>query len=214
MPDGSGRQGRGRRTLIPAPVGLRKFTNSSGDPIETKDPMTLCRCGKSSGKPFCDGTHMSVGFTDSRKDDRIPDKRDDYKGTKLTIHDNRGICSHAGHCTDNLPDVWRMGVEPWIDPEGELPDEIKHVIGMCPSGALGYSQGGTEHSAMGSEPEIHISKDGPYHVRGGVELEGHDLGDKATKQHYTLCRCGASGNKPRCDGSHWHVAFKDDEALT
>ena len=198
--------------------GLKKFTNSSGDPIETKDPMTLCRCGKSKGKPFCDGTHLSVGFTDSRKDTRVPDKLDKYDGGGLTICDNRGICSHAGHCTDNLPEVFRMGVEPWIDPEGKLPDEIKRVIGMCPSGALGYTEGGKELSDRDSEsasgPEIHIAKNGPYLVRGGVALEGADLGDGATRQHYTLCRCGASGNKPRCDGSHWHVAFKDDEALT
>ena len=198
--------------------GLKDFTNSRGEPIDTKDSMALCRCGRSKLKPFCDGTHISVGFTDSKKDTRVPDKRDDYKGKKITIHDNRGICSHAAHCTDNLPEVFQMGVEPWIDSARALPAEIKRVIGMCPSGALGYSQGSKEHSAQDSEkdtePEIHISKNGPYHVRGGVELEGVDLGDGAARQHYTLCRCGASGNKPRCDGSHWYAAFKDDEAMT
>ncbi len=198
--------------------GLRKFTNSRGEPIDTKDTMVLCRCGKSKNKPFCDSTHISVGFTDEKKDTRIADKREGYKGKKITINDNRGICSHAAHCTDNLPEVFRLGVEPWIAPDRELPEEIKRVIGMCPSGALGYTEGGKELSDRDSErdsgPEIQIAKNGPYLVRGGVALEGAGLGDGATRRHYTLCRCGASGNKPRCDGSHWHVAFKDDEALT
>lgn len=189
--------------------GLKKLTNSKDEPLEAKDTMALCRCGGSNNKPFCDGTHTSNGFTDRKKDDRIPDKRDDYKGKNITIHDNRGICSHAGHCTDNLPSVWRMKVEPWIDPDAATVDEIIKVINMCPSGALSYSIDGKEYRDRDADAEVHVSKDGPYRVRGSVELEGQDLGDGASKEHYTLCRCGSSGNKPRCDGSHWHVGFKN-----
>ncbi|MBI3981329.1 MAG: CDGSH iron-sulfur domain-containing protein [Gemmatimonadetes bacterium] len=35
-----------------------------GNVIETKDVFTLCRCGHSQTKPFCDGTHKIIGFVD------------------------------------------------------------------------------------------------------------------------------------------------------
>ena len=59
-----------------------------------------------------------------------------------------------------------------------------------------------------------MSRDGPYCVRGGVELKDCDFGASVTREHFVLCRCGASRNKPFCDGSHWYAGFHDDEALT
>ena len=193
---------------------LQKFTNSRGEAIGIKPVLALCRCGASKTKPLCDGTHTSIGFTDERSEGRIPDKKETYKGKSITIHDNRGICSHAGFCTDNLPGVFRMGTEPWIDPDGADIDEIKRVIKMCPSGALSYTENEAETKEFFNEAEIIVSKNGPFYVRGGIEISDVDLGDKASKEHYTLCRCGKSKNKPRCDGEHWYAAFKDDEALT
>lgn len=193
---------------------LNKFTNSRSEPIAIKPTIALCRCGASKTKPFCDGTHASIGFTDEKIENRVPDKREVYRGKSITIFDNRGICSHAGFCTENLKSVFRMGVEPWIDADGASVEEIKRVIRMCPSGALSYSEGDVETKEFFDNQEIHISKNGPYYVRGGVEIADVDLGDKASQEHYTLCRCGQSGNKPRCDGAHWYAAFKDDEALT
>ncbi len=193
---------------------LTKFTNSHNEPVETKKTLALCRCGASKTKPFCDGTHTSIGFSSKKNEKRVPDKKDTYKGKSITIHDNRGICSHAGFCTANLPGVFRMGTEPWIDPDGSDIEEIKRVIRMCPSGALSYSEKNIEVNDFGAEAEIHISFNGPYYVRGGVELKNETLGEDASQEHFTLCRCGKSGNKPRCDGAHWYAAFKDDEALT
>lgn len=193
---------------------LQKFTNSRGEAIGIKPVLALCRCGASKTKPFCDGTHTSIGFTDEKNKDCIPDKKETYKGKSITIHDNRGICSHAGFCTDNLPGVFRMGTEPWIDPDGADIDEIKRVIKMCPSGSLSYTENEAETKEFFNKAEIIVSKNGPFYVRGGIEISDVDLGDKASKEHYTLCRCGKSKNKPRCDGEHWYAAFKDDEALT
>ncbi len=194
--------------------GLEKFTNSRNEPVATKKNMYLCRCGGSKTKPFCDGTHANIGFSDEKEDGRVIDKRDTYEGKKINIHDNRGICAHSAFCTDNLKSVFRIGMEPWINPDGDTPEAIKRVIDMCPSGALSYSVEGMEHRGRDAAPKIHISRNGPYYVKSGVELVGNNIEEGVSEDRYTLCRCGKSSNKPRCDGSHWYAAFKDDEALT
>lgn len=54
-----------------------------------------------------------------------------------------------------------------------------------------------------------MTNDGPYAVTGGVELIGVKMGEGASCEHYTLCRCGGSKNRPFCDGTHWTIEFKD-----
>lgn len=190
--------------------GLTNLTNQKGS-IETQETTALCRCGGSANKPFCDGTHNTNGFSSKKLEGRVEDKRDNYEGKQITIHDNRGICSHAGHCTDNLAAVWRMKEEPWIDADAATVDEIVGVINKCPSGALSYSIEGKEHRDRQGEPAIFVSKDGPYQVSGGPELVDTSFGEGASREHYALCRCGGSKNKPFCDGTHWHIDFKDDQ---
>ncbi|WP_406661740.1 CDGSH iron-sulfur domain-containing protein [Methanolobus sp. ZRKC3] len=178
---------------------------------EEQPNIALCRCGGSTDKPFCTGAHVDNGFTGEKQEDRVPDKVDTYKGKNITIHDNRGVCSHIGHCSDNLPSVFRMDTEPWIDPDGAEPEEIAKVIRMCPSGALSYTMDGELHKEYPHEPEIFVGKDRPYQVVGKIKLDDPDGSTPETQDHYTLCRCGSSKNKPFCDGSHWYVEFKDEK---
>ncbi len=194
--------------------GLKRFVNSRGEPIQARKTVRLCRCGNSSNKPFCDGTHQRVGWTDTKEEGRVPDRLDTYASDGITIRDNRGICSHAGFCTAGLPAVWRSGAEPWIDPAGASPQDIIETIRRCPSGALSYSQDGPVETDVGGEPGIKVSRNGPYRVTGSIGLQGVEFGDGASREHYTLCRCGHSRNKPFCDGSHWYAGFKDDEGAT
>lgn len=183
---------------------------SGGEPCKTITGVALCRCGGSSNKPFCDGTHGTNGFSGANLAEGARDKRDNYRGKSITIHDNRGICAHAGACTDNLSSVFKMGNEPWIDPDGAAVAEIIKTIQKCPSGALSYSIDGVEHRDQDREPMVTVTKDGPYAITGGIGLIDQALAQGASSEHYTLCRCGASKNKPFCDGSHWRVGFKDD----
>jgi CDGSH-type Zn-finger protein len=203
-------------TITPAPDGpylvknLKTFANRKG-PIETKPTTALCRCGGSANKPFCDGTHAKIGFSSAKLEGRVEDKRDDYVGEKITIHDNRGICAHAGRCTDGLAAVFRMKEEPWIHPDAASRDEIIATIRSCPSGALSYSVDNVEHRDRDGEPAIFVAPNGPYVVSGGPELLDTTLGEGASKEHFTMCRCGGSKNKPFCDGTHWHNKFTDDK---
>ena len=179
--------------------------------IAVKSVIALCRCGGSSNKPFCDGTHQRIGFSDEKRADRTPDRLDSYRGAQLAIHDNRGLCAHAGYCTDRLPAVFRSGVEPWINPQAASADAIIATIHLCPSGALGYSREQREAHEAVRTPAIMVSKDGPYEVVGGIELIGQAWNEGASREHYTLCRCGGSRNKPFCDGTHWSISFSDGE---
>ena len=190
--------------------GLSTIRNSKGESLPAKDVVALCRCGGSSNKPFCDGTHAKIEFRSESLTGGGNDKRDSYAGSKITIHDNRAICAHAGRCTAGLPAVWRMQVEPWIDADGAEADAIIETVRKCPSGALSYSIEGVEFRDQDREPMVTVSQDGPYVVTGGISLDV-PRGEGASTEHYTLCRCGGSKNKPFCDGTHWHIKFKDEK---
>jgi CDGSH-type Zn-finger protein len=182
---------------------------ADGTVCATVRGVALCRCGGSANKPFCDGTHGTNGFTDAKRDDRTPDRRAHYVGKRITIFDNRGLCAHSGVCTEELKAVFRENDEPWIDPDGASVEAVIATIRKCPSGALGYAIEGREDRDPQREPRVVVTDDGPYAVSGGIELLGVAFGEGASTEHYTLCRCGASRNKPFCDGSHWEVGFRD-----
>jgi CDGSH-type Zn-finger protein len=204
---------------------VEKLQNSKGEPLSTVRGVALCRCGASKNKPFCDGTHSTIGFSSENKVDEnvgsgigekkiVKDKRKDYVVKKITIHDNRRICSHAAECVNNLPSVFKLNSRPWINPDAAEVEEIVDTIRKCPSGALSYSIDSIEYRDQNDRnPMVTVSKDGPYVITGRVELMGDNIrfGDGASKEHYTLCRCGASNIKPFCDGMHKVINFKDDK---
>jgi CDGSH-type Zn-finger protein/ferredoxin len=187
------------------------LVNSRGERLETHPRMALCRCGGSANKPFCDGTHARIGFSSAKLPDRAPDRRDTYTRDELTVFDNRGICQHAGLCTDALPAVFRTRQEPFVDLSGADKDAIIEAVKRCPSGALSYALDGIEHRDQQREPTITVSKDGPYRVTGGIDLRDERRAQGASTEHYALCRCGGSTNKPFCDGTHWSNNFHDDK---
>ncbi len=190
---------------------LQEFNNSKGVKLKTENEMYLCRCGGSSNKPYCDGTHRVNGFNSEKSLDRVPDKLDMYKGNGITIHDNRGVCAHSGNCTDNSPLVFNTGREPWIDPDADEAEVTANTIRMCPSGALSYTKDAVLYKDQDRAPGITVSRNGPHHVEGRIELKDPQGSKPESKEHYTLCRCGASKNKPFCNGAHWHIGFTDDK---
>jgi CDGSH-type Zn-finger protein/truncated hemoglobin YjbI len=198
------------------------LTNWLGERLPTRPQMALCRCGASAIKPYCDGTHADIGFTTEKDPKRVPDRRDTYVGQQVTVLDNRGICQHSGYCTDRLATAFHQGDEPFVTPSGGRMDEIIRAVRDCPSGALSYAIDGREAREQVDyddkrPPAIEISRDGPYRITGAIALtdgegddEPHDEG--SSREHYGLCRCGHSQNKPFCSGMHWYVDFKDPVA--
>jgi CDGSH-type Zn-finger protein/truncated hemoglobin YjbI len=190
-----------------------------GCALPSAPQMALCRCGQSKLKPVCDGTHAEIGFSDEKDPKRVADHQDRYVGQQVTILDNRGTCQHSGFCTDRLATAFRAGKEPFVRPSGGRMDEIIRAVRDCPSGALSYAIDGVEardevdyHGHR--EPMIEVTKDGPYRVTGRIGLLGpvgepEPRNQGASLEHYALCRCGHSQNKPFCSGMHWYVEFKD-----
>lgn len=204
------------------PKVVYNLQNFKGEPLSTTVGIALCRCGASKNKPFCDGTHNVIGFSsanrtldenDDTKKTAIKDKRRNYPGKEITVHDNRKICSHAAECVNNLSSVFKLGSRPWINPDASKMNDIVDVVRRCPSGALSYSIDGVEYRDPEEQrnPIVTVLKNGPYHITGGIELIGENIqfGEGASKEHYTLCRCGASENKPFCDGAHKSSKFND-----
>ncbi len=185
--------------------GLDRVTDTDGGEIDIDDPVLLCRCGHSSRKPFCDGTHARVGYRSHKLDGRVPDRMHDYHGKEIIIHDNRGVCSHAEHCVRDLPAVFNREIRPWIRPDGAPADAVSRTIERCPSGALSFTRDGVLHKDLPRDAAIRVDSCGPYEVTGGPELVDSEGSLPESREHYTLCRCGASKNKPFCDGAHWNA---------
>ena len=108
-------------------------------------------------------------------------------------------------------------------PSGGRMDEIVRAVRDCPSGALSLAFDGHEERDLADghnrrEPAIEITADGPYRVTGRVALVDAGGGDVAraegsSREHYALCRCGHSQNKPFCSGMHWYIGFTDPERV-
>jgi CDGSH-type Zn-finger protein len=183
--------------------------DSNGQPISTVHGTALCRCGASRSKPFCDGTHGEIRFSDANSELKIDYKRKDYVGKKIVVHDVRRICSHAKECVNNLPAVFRFTERPWISPDGSSLEKIIEIVNKCPSGALSYTIDGIEYKDQDRMPKVIVTKNGPLNVTGGIELVGVSWPETVSREHYALCRCGHSNNKPFCDGTHSTIDFKD-----
>lgn len=174
--------------------------------IETGDRYSLCRCGKSSNKPFCDGTHRREQVDLSLDADRGPsaERRKELEGVGIVMTDDVSLCANAGFCGTRLVDVWKMIKGP-DDPEVRA--RILRMVENCPSGRLEAFVDG-EMVEPEYTPSIAVVADGPLWVRGGITIEAEDGFVYQNQNRVTLCRCGESKNRPCCDGTHDQIEFK------
>jgi CDGSH-type Zn-finger protein/uncharacterized Fe-S cluster protein YjdI len=126
------------------------------------------------------------------------------QGQKLELLFEAKRCIHARFCVTGAPNVFLANVQgPWIHPDAMEVERVVEIAHACPSGAIRYRRLDGVHDE--TAPPVNLAgirESGPYAFRGHLQIDGEPAGLRAT-----LCRCGASKNKPFCDGSHHEVAF-------
>jgi len=136
-----------------------------------------------------------------------------YKKGDVTVVWKPELCIHSTHCWKELKEVFNPSLHPWINMDGADVERIKEQVAHCPSGALSY----ISHSAVVADDKtetdvstvVEAMKNGPLMVYGNVTVKD-SAGNETRKNKVTaFCRCGASGNKPFCDGTHVRIGFKD-----
>ncbi len=139
-----------------------------------------------------------------------------YSNGEVTIVWKNEMCIHSTICWKNatgLPDVFNPAERPWIKAEGATTDQIISQVDKCPSGALSYfmNSDADKHKTdtVSIENIIEVSPKGPLLVYGNVTIKDKDGTETKKNKVTALCRCGASGNKPYCDGSHNKINFED-----
>ena len=185
-----------------------------GEPIEAEATYDLCRCGHSSNKPFCDKTHLKIKFdgTEVASRENYVDQVEVFEGPVLDLTDAQPLCASGRFC-DPDGSIWRL-IEKTDDPK--FRKLVERMAGNCPSGRLVVWDKSTgEPVEPQFEQSIGLVEDpvagvsGPLWVRGGVTIQSADGQAYEVRNRVTLCRCGASNNKPFCDGSHGSVGFQD-----
>ena len=176
-----------------------------------KKTYTLCRCGESKNKPYCDGTHNDIDFDGTETATRKPyiEKAEIFEGPDLKLTDAHELCDHSRFCLRS--GGIRKLIQGSNDPEARQ-TAIEEAM-ICPSGRLVLWDKNTgKPFERDYEQSIVLVRDkqkkceGPLWVRGKIPIISSDGIEYEQRNRVTLCRCGKSENKPYCDGSHWMTA--------
>ena len=126
------------------------------------------------------------------------------RGKAVVVQFDGARCIHSRHCVLDRPDVFVPNVDgEWIHPDRATPAELLELAHNCPSGAIRCTGAdGTPVEAAPPVNTVRVRENGPLAFRAALTIDGQQAGFRAT-----LCRCGASENKPYCDGSHRKIGF-------
>ena len=130
-----------------------------------------------------------------------------YEADNIVVEYDAARCIHVGECVRGLPAVFDPKRRPWIDPSAASPDAVAEVVRRCPTGALRYRRETGEAEAPAPTCRVQTVPDGPLYANGSLKITLAD-GQTRHEMRVALCRCGASDNKPYCDGAHARHGFK------
>lgn len=191
----------------------QSWTYREGREFPVKDKTSLCRCGHSRNKPYCDGSHLKVAvdLTETASFEPMLNGAQEIDGPRYALTDNERYCAFARFC-DNGERIWNE-----VQIEGqEHADLAVYMAHHCPAGRLlvwDRTTGDPVEKPLApslsliEDPGIGVS--GPLVLRGGVRVESASGESYEIRNRQALCRCGASSNKPFCDGSHASIKFHD-----
>lgn len=184
--------------------------------IETEETYALCRCGRSSAKPFCDGSHARRDLPpfDGRETAEIEptaSRQIVHEGHGITVRRDNYVCMEAGFCGNRLGNIPQMIKN---SDDTTIRAQIIAMVERCPSGSYTYK---IEPGSTDIEPDYPkaiavTTEDGlmaSLWVTGGIPIERADGKPFETRNRVTLCRCGESNKKPLCDGTHREQNLKE-----
>lgn len=138
----------------------------------------------------------------------------DFPGNKVDVEWDGRLCIHIAECGRSKGDLFVGGRKPWCQPDLVDLEEVIDVVERCPSGSLTYKV--NDQSIKESPDEqntVAVSYNGPYFVRGDLNIENSPADMEGLQFRVALCRCGSSKNKPFCDNSHEKARFQDYGAV-
>ncbi len=139
-----------------------------------------------------------------------------YTNGEVTIVWKPKLCIHSTVCwkaQTGLPEVFDPRAKPWIRPENASTEKMVEQVKKCPSGALSFfmNNEADRPAEEGRENIVEAMPNGPLLVYGNFILKDSNGVEKKQSKVTALCRCGASGNKPYCDGSHVKINFNTEK---
>lgn len=136
-------------------------------------------------------------------------KKREFTNGEVTVVWNAEKCIHSGICVKGLPDVFRPKVRPWIRINAASTEDITNQVKRCPSGALSFYLNAKEDKPTEPvETNIEVLENGPLLIHGTLQVIHKDGSSEIKNKTTAFCRCGASNNKPYCDGAHAKMDFK------
>ncbi|MEO8241265.1 MAG: CDGSH iron-sulfur domain-containing protein [bacterium] len=127
-------------------------------------------------------------------------------GREVTVVFDGPRCVHSRNCVLGHPEVFVPNVKgEWIFPDAAPAADVVRLGLNCPSGAIRVLRN-DEATGSDAAPKVNtvrVRENGPLAIEAALLLRGVAMDTPRA----TLCRCGASANKPFCDGSHTKTGF-------
>lgn len=156
-----------------------------------------------------------------------------YRNNEITVYWKPSACVHASYCYRELIEVFDPSRRPWIDLNESTTERIIEVVNLCPTEALAWKWNDEEKNksvekdqtnhikfrrpellnaspdaSSGDEPvSVKVMVDGPIVLKGSFTLIQGGAKKEVKDGLVSICRCGASGHLPYCDGMHRKIGF-------